>query len=317
MSNINPNNINGTFPIAGQDNDSQGFRDNFTNILGNFSFAKAELEDLQSKVVLKTALSGTVLDNGMGFNELANVRLRSWSQTVYDYTNTTSPTVAIDFNQGNFFHFTTSSAISLSVSGWPANGQYAAVRVWMGIANTSHTIQFPATVNINTADIAGFGYNGLNNTITFETAGNYLFEIGSYNGGVSYILTDLSRNRSTVAGNLSVSGNLITSGGLINTKFFEATVGNSQNFFANIGYNTYVIDTASSATISNLRISLPNTAVNGQTLTFSALAPITACYLDAGGAGKIKWVANTWAGSGNTAVTLTYSTTSSSWLRTG
>ena len=29
-SSINPNNIDGTYPIAGQDNDSQGFRDNFT-----------------------------------------------------------------------------------------------------------------------------------------------------------------------------------------------------------------------------------------------------------------------------------------------
>jgi hypothetical protein len=38
MSNINPNNINGSYPIAGQDNDSQGFRDNFTNILNNFNF---------------------------------------------------------------------------------------------------------------------------------------------------------------------------------------------------------------------------------------------------------------------------------------
>ena len=31
-SNINPNNVDTTYPIAGQDNDSQGFRDNFTNI---------------------------------------------------------------------------------------------------------------------------------------------------------------------------------------------------------------------------------------------------------------------------------------------
>jgi len=32
MSNINPNNINAAYPVAGVDNDSQGFRDNFTNI---------------------------------------------------------------------------------------------------------------------------------------------------------------------------------------------------------------------------------------------------------------------------------------------
>ena len=62
-SNINPNNINGNFPIAGQDNDSQGFRDNFTNILNNFSFAASEITDLQnsvSGVQLVVATNGNV-----------------------------------------------------------------------------------------------------------------------------------------------------------------------------------------------------------------------------------------------------------------
>jgi hypothetical protein len=63
MSLINPNNINGGFPVFGQDNPTQGFRDNFTNIKNNLIFAKAELEDLQSKVILKSALAGTDLNN--------------------------------------------------------------------------------------------------------------------------------------------------------------------------------------------------------------------------------------------------------------
>ena len=39
-SNIVPGNIDGSFPIAGQDNSSQGFRDNFTAIKNNFEDAK-------------------------------------------------------------------------------------------------------------------------------------------------------------------------------------------------------------------------------------------------------------------------------------
>jgi len=74
MSNINPNNINGSFPVAGQDNDSQGFRDNFTNILNNFSFAKAELEDLASKAVLKNALNGGTQFNSLAFNEITTTK---------------------------------------------------------------------------------------------------------------------------------------------------------------------------------------------------------------------------------------------------
>ena len=60
-SNINPNNIDTTYPIAGQDNDSQGFRDNFTNVKTNFEYAETEIDDLQAKGIFKSALTGTTL----------------------------------------------------------------------------------------------------------------------------------------------------------------------------------------------------------------------------------------------------------------
>ena len=65
-SNINPQNIDGAYPVAGQDNDSQGFRDNFTNTRTNFTYAADEISDLQAKAVLKAALVGTTLNNDMG-----------------------------------------------------------------------------------------------------------------------------------------------------------------------------------------------------------------------------------------------------------
>ena len=46
-SNINPNNIDITYPIAGQDNDTQGFRDNFSNIKNNFVVTKNEISSIQ------------------------------------------------------------------------------------------------------------------------------------------------------------------------------------------------------------------------------------------------------------------------------
>jgi hypothetical protein len=67
-SSIDPNNIDGAYPVAGQDNNSQGFRDNFTNIKTNFQYAEDEINDLQSKVLLKAALTGTSLDNNMNDN---------------------------------------------------------------------------------------------------------------------------------------------------------------------------------------------------------------------------------------------------------
>lgn len=49
-SNINPTNIDTTYPIAGQDNDTQGFRTNFTTIYNNFLTAASEITALQSTV---------------------------------------------------------------------------------------------------------------------------------------------------------------------------------------------------------------------------------------------------------------------------
>jgi hypothetical protein len=42
--------IDESFPVAGVDNDSQGFRDNFSIIKQNFAYAKSEIEDLQGGV---------------------------------------------------------------------------------------------------------------------------------------------------------------------------------------------------------------------------------------------------------------------------
>ena len=56
-SNITAGNIDGAYPIAGQDNDSQGFRDNFTNIKTNFEYADTEITALQADVTeIQTAL---------------------------------------------------------------------------------------------------------------------------------------------------------------------------------------------------------------------------------------------------------------------
>ena len=51
-SQINPNNIDGQYPVAGQDNNSQGFRDNFTNTKTNFEYAAEEITVLKGNVFL-------------------------------------------------------------------------------------------------------------------------------------------------------------------------------------------------------------------------------------------------------------------------
>lgn len=49
-SNINTETLDALYPVAGVDNDSQGFRDNFFNIKTNLDHASTELTDLQNGV---------------------------------------------------------------------------------------------------------------------------------------------------------------------------------------------------------------------------------------------------------------------------
>ena len=197
-SNINPFNIDGTYPVAGQDNDSQGFRDNFTNIRNNFTSTKAELEDLQSKVVLKSALTGTTLDNNFSGSPIVAAQLRGTSETVVDH-GILIGTVGIDFSTANVHKITTSGSISLTFSNWPTAGQYGRLIVWVYISDPSHTLQFPVgtppAVTKGLADIAGI--NAGSGIITFDAAGDYVFEFSSSDNGQNILIQDLTRNRAT------------------------------------------------------------------------------------------------------------------------
>ena len=55
-SNIEPGNVDGAYPVAGQDNSSQGMRDNFSAIKTNFTEAKNEIVNLQDN---KASLNGS------------------------------------------------------------------------------------------------------------------------------------------------------------------------------------------------------------------------------------------------------------------
>jgi hypothetical protein len=201
-SNINPYNIDGTFPIANQDNSSQGFRDNFTNIKNNFIFCQNELEDLQSKVLLTGALNGQSLTNDMAGTQIRRPQLASWTQSAVDLGAIAGVSV-LDFNVANFQKLTSAGPIALSFVNWPASVGagavgYGVMRIWLTISNITHTLTTPVNVTIGIKDLAGVASNGDGtHTISFDAPGNYIFDISSIDSGTNYQIFDLSRNRST------------------------------------------------------------------------------------------------------------------------
>jgi hypothetical protein len=189
-SQVNPYNIDGTYPVAGQDNDSQGFRDNFTNTRNNFAFIKSEVEDLQQKVVLKAALNNSVLANEMDGTVLNNVQLKAVQTTFNDIGSIPSSRV-ISFVDGNFQRISTATPLSLTFSGWPAAGVVGKMELLLNIANNGDTITWPAAsvAFLSKNLFAGFGVTDAANVTTYANTGpsaNYLYEVFSTDGGVTY-----------------------------------------------------------------------------------------------------------------------------------
>lgn len=192
-SNINPNIIDGSYPVAGQDNSSQGFRDNFTNIKTNFQAAENEINELESKVILKSALNGQTLDNNMGNSLLVAAKIQDFSATKVTIAPA-SGTVAINYAAGHYQAVTTSGSISLSFSNFPESGSYGWVRVQITVPNTAHTVTLPAAVSLGINGIQGInpGLPGVANVITFAAPGVYEFDFTSSNAGTTITVVDLT-----------------------------------------------------------------------------------------------------------------------------
>ena len=187
-SNINPTNIDGTYPIAGQDNDSQGFRDNFTNIKTNLQYAKTELEDLQSKVVLKSALIGTVLQNDMNNAVLYRPQLKAVGHSFKEFAGSQTGPVTVSFIEAAVQRINTSGPLTLTLVDFPASGTFGSIRLWLhvtfGAQQTSAEVIFPNDVTLGVNNIPNF--NNSSKTITYTSAGDYMYELSTADGGDNF-----------------------------------------------------------------------------------------------------------------------------------
>ena len=195
---INPNNIDSAYPVAGQDNDSQGFRDNFTNIKTNFEYAGSEITDLQNKVLLKAALTGSTLNNNLNGAALIGAQIRNFNATKFDF-GVTSGTVTVDYSVAHYQTVTSGGPITLAFTNWPTSNAgivRLAITIPSGYVPSTNTLTLPAAVSIGTQNVEGL--NPTTNTITFSTSGTFEFEFVSTNGGTSISIIDLNRNRDPI-----------------------------------------------------------------------------------------------------------------------
>lgn len=112
MSAINTENILTNYPVAGQDNDSQGFRDNFSAIKAGLDVAKVEITSLE------TESANTQIPND--FNSLKQEDMNIHRST-FSYFESGGITSAhtVDYNNGHYQLLRLTGDTAVTLSGWP------------------------------------------------------------------------------------------------------------------------------------------------------------------------------------------------------
>ena len=156
MSAINTGSIDVNYPVPGINNSSQGFRDNFTGIKNNLDTAGTEITELQNKVILKSALTGLVLNNDMGNTLITNALTQGFRSTTYNLGNNLSGTVAIDLSKGDVQYGTATGNVSLSFTGWAPTGTMSRVELILTVNSASILVNIPSQVTIGTSTLENY-----------------------------------------------------------------------------------------------------------------------------------------------------------------
>ena len=245
-SNINVASLDANFPVAGTNNSSQGFRDNFTNIKTNLNYAKAEISDLQSKAILKSALVGQTLNNDMSETILSNVTLRSAGVAIEDL-GAVAGDVNLNFATSTHYVMTTTDNISLAFTDWPSSGICGAIKLVVNIGNAAHQITLPKEVTQGLDRVASV-VSTLDNTgvimysvVSFVSPGVYVYNFETIDHGTKVLILDQSRGigsgsgsgttptvQTATSGRLGVvrvgSGLAITAQGMLSTNLSGANL---------------------------------------------------------------------------------------------
>jgi hypothetical protein len=187
-SQINPNLINGAYPVAGQDNSTKGMRDNFTNIKTNFNYAASEITALQASVVT----SGASVVNDLAGALIYNAEIQNISAPIVSWGNQ-SGAVQINWAAGLYQTIIATGSLVLDFveDSYPTAGVYGQVKIKVSINNTAHTLTVPTQVSINNQGIQGL--NTSTNVITFAATGVYEFLFETSDNGATFIVTESNK----------------------------------------------------------------------------------------------------------------------------
>ncbi len=160
------NTIDDAFPVAGVDNDSQGFRDNFNVIKNGLATASSEITDLQTNVARKDE------NNNFDGNVISNAVLDKVYKSAYQTTITGNSSISLD--DGEYQVATINGNYILTFTNWPETDQYGKIRLEMKSNGTQRTVTFAAEspnvikqeIGIDLTVATGAARNGKTGSVT-------------------------------------------------------------------------------------------------------------------------------------------------------
>jgi len=200
VSNIVFSTINENFPVAGQDNDTQVFRDNFDSIKTALSTAKTEITDLESRtggLAATEELEGlTVIGSNFNNQVIFKAVLQgSWDRK-FDYGSVNSPSRPFSYLQAKYHiaKFTGNCNLSfeefLNDAGPVVNQGIAKIVLELYGDGTARTLTFSTSggTEFRKNSSGSWGGTALNPTITVTSDTNPVFvEVWQHNSDVIFL----------------------------------------------------------------------------------------------------------------------------------
>ena len=182
-SNIISGTIDGAYPVAGVDNDTQGFRDNFTIIKTGLATAASEVTALQAntaKLNVSNDFNGTdITDANFSLNteKYHNIGTVITGQNI-SFLNGSYQSATINLSEG-------SSTINFALADWPDRDHVAKITLQLKGNDTAKTVTFTVggggTIKYNRS-----GNNPFPATLTIDSSTDpVVIDFWTYNQGTT------------------------------------------------------------------------------------------------------------------------------------
>jgi hypothetical protein len=187
-SNINSADVDALYPIAGQDNDSQGFRDNFSTIKNSLSTAASEITALQDKTagVAASAIleSGSTVGGDWNGFYIQDANFRANVEEVYVIGNVTS-NQNINWTNGHYQTVQAGDNVTLTLTDWPTSGKLGKMRLAITSDGDSRVVTIGATGMRNDGATGWTSTNSTSVTVTASSTTNpHILEFWTTDAGL-------------------------------------------------------------------------------------------------------------------------------------